>query len=201
MNRREALKSIGVAATFSLSSKELFALGRAAHAHVQADHGDDRYVFQCLDADESEIVSAATELILPETDTPGARAAKVPEFIDSILAGWFHDEERKRFLRGLRDLDRRARESEGAGFSASRSEAQVRILQQLEAEALRSLEEANAGRVAPRAAQSGPGAPFFCVLKWLTLFGYFTSEPGMSLELEFVEFPGSYDGCALLRSR
>jgi hypothetical protein len=201
MNRREALKSIGVAATLSLSSKELLALGRAAHTHLQGSAGDDRYVFRCLDADESEILSAAAELILPETDTPGARAAKVPEFIDYVLEGWFHDDERKRFLRGLRDLDQRARESEGAGFPACAGEAQVRILSQLEAEALRSLEEANAGRVAPRSARSGPGAPFFCVLKWLTLFGYFTSEPGMAQELEFVEFPGSYDGCALLRSR
>ena len=201
MNRREALKSIGVAATLSLSSKELFALGREAHAQLHASAGEDRYLFQCLDADESEILSAAAELILPETDTPGARAAKVPEFIDSLLEGWFHDDERKKFLRGLRDLDERARSSEGTGFASCANAAQTRILQEVEREALSEIETEKPSRLALRGAQSSPGAPFFSALKWLTLFGYYTSEAGMAEELEFVDFPGSYDGCALLRSR
>ena len=202
MNRRLVLKTIGAAAALPLSSRELFALGRSTHSLVQADHGEARYLFQCLDAEESENLAAATELIIPETDTPGARAAKVPEFIDAVLAGWFEEDERRRFLRGLRDMEERARKSEGAAFSACANEAQVRILREMEAEALRTVEAANPRRLARRAAQSGPGAPFFfSVLKWLTLFGYYTSEAGMIEELEYVEFPGSYDGCAPLRTR
>jgi hypothetical protein len=202
MNRRQALKSLGAAAALPLSSQELYAIGLSAHTRVQSGHAEERYLFQCLDPEESENLAAATELIIPETDTPGARSAKVPEFIDAVLAGWFEDEERLRFLRGLRDMDERARKSEGAAFSACTNEAQVRILREMEAEALRTVEAANASRLARRAAQSGPGAPFFfSVLKWLTLFGYFTSEAGMVQELEYVEFPGSYDGCAPLRTR
>ncbi len=120
MNRRQALKSIGVAAALPLSPSELSLIGRATHAHLQAEGGGDRYVFQCLDSEESEILSAATELILPETDTPGARSAKVPEFIDAVLIGWFQDVERQHFLRGLHDLDARARSSEGVGFLGMR---------------------------------------------------------------------------------
>ena len=202
MNRRLALKSIGVAAALPLSPSGLVALGRSTHTRVQESHSDARYLFQCLDAEESENLAAATELILPETDTPGARSAKVPEFIDAVLAGWFEEDERRRFLRGLRDMEERARKSEGAGFSACANEAQVRILREMEAEALRAVETANRSRLARRAAQSGPAAPFFfSVLKWLTLFGYYTSEAGMIQELEYVEFPGSYDGCAPLRTR
>jgi hypothetical protein len=36
-------------------------------------------------------------------------------------------------------------------------------------------------------------------LKWLTLYGYFTSEAGMEKELEHVVFPGTYEGCAPMR--
>jgi hypothetical protein len=201
MNRRQALKSIGIAAALPLPSKELFALGREAHAHIQAADSRDRYIFQSLDSVESEILSVASELIVPETDTPGARAARVPEFIDTVLTGWFHEDERKRFLRGLRDLDERARASEGAGFSSCSSPAQIRILQDLESEATRALEDVEPKRLARRAAQSTPGAPFFTVLKWLTVFGYYTSEAGMDKELEYVEFPGTYDGCSPLRGR
>jgi hypothetical protein len=199
MNRRQALKSIGAAAALPLASSELFALGRTAHAHVQQSETRDRYVFQSLDTAESEIVSAATELIIPETDTPGARSARVPEFIDTVLTGWFHEDERRRFLRGIRDLDDRARGADGAGFASCAAAAQIRILKELEAEALRALEDVEPTRLARRAAQSAPGAPFFSVLKWLTVFGYYTSEVGMNKELEFVEFPGSYDGCAPLQ--
>jgi hypothetical protein len=202
MNRRQAIKSIGVAAALPLSSSELYALGRRAHLHVQAGaQGGDRYIFLGLDADESEILSVATELILPETDTPGARAAKVPEFIDAVLTGWFSDEERKRFLRGVRDLDDRARSADGVGFRSCADATRTRILRELEAEALRELEGVPPTRVARRAAQTSPAAPFFSVLKWLTLFGYYTSSAGMEQELEYVEFPGTYDGCAPLRSR
>lgn len=201
MNRRQALKSIGVAAALPLSPSELFALGRRTHLHIQADASDDRYIFLSLDADESEILAVATEVILPETDTPGARSAKVPEFIDAVLTSWFGDDERKRFLRGIRDLDERARSEEGVGFSACPDATRVRILRELEADSLRELGRVAPTRVARRASQTAPGAPFFSVLKWLTLFGYYTSSAGMNEELEYVEFPGTYDGCAPLRSR
>ena len=201
MNRRQALKSICVAAALPLSSSELFALGRAAHAHVQAAGNDDRYIFLSLDAVDSEILAVATELIIPETDTPGARSARVPEFVDAVLTGWFDEDERKRFIRGIRDLDERARAADGVGFPSCANAAQIRILQELEAEALRDLGDVAPTRVARRAAQSAPGAPFFSVLKWLTVFGYYTSAAGMDQELEYVEFPGTYDGCAPLRGR
>jgi len=200
MNRRQALKSIGVAAALPLSSSELFALGLKAHAHVQAASSDDRYIFLSLDADESETLAVACELIVPETDTPGARSARVPEFVDAVLTGWFNEDERKLFLRGIRELDERARAAGAAGFASSANAAQIRILRELEAEALRELEVVAPTRLARRAARSAPGAPFFSVLKWLTVFGYYTSEAGMDQELEYVEFPGTYDGCSPLRA-
>jgi hypothetical protein len=125
----------------------------------------------------------------------------VPEFIDAVLTGWFSEDERKRFLRGISDLDERARAVDGVGFPSGANAAQIRILQELEAEALRELGDVAPTRVSRRAAQSAPGAPFFSVLKWLTVFGYYTSAAGMNQELSYVEFPGTYDGCAPLRGR
>jgi hypothetical protein len=201
MNRRQVLKTLGIASALPLSSRELFAIGREAHAHLQAS-GQERYEFETFRPGEREIVETACELILPETDTPGARAARVPEFIDTVLAGWFREEERERFLAGVRDLDHRARASSGAGFAACGSDAQTRIFQELEREALQSVEDGRPpNRLARRAAQSSPAAPFFSVLKWLTVFGYYTSQPGMERELEYVDFPGVYEGCAPLRGR
>lgn len=196
MNRRDALRSMGIAAALPLAASDLFALARAVHAGLPPADDRDRYVFQSLDANQSEILSTACELILPETDTPGASAARVPEFIDAMLTGWFSEAERYGFLRGLRELDSRARLSGGAGFPSLAEAQQIRILQGMESEAFEELSALEQTRQALRRARSAPDAPFFTVLKWLTLYGYYTSEVGMERELEFEEFPGTYDGCA-----
>jgi hypothetical protein len=49
---------------------------------------------QALDPHQAETVATIAELILPATDTPGAREAQVPEFIDVILAEWYDDADR-----------------------------------------------------------------------------------------------------------
>jgi hypothetical protein len=50
------------------------------------------------------------------------------------------------------------------------------------------------------AASNSPAEqPFFAVMKWLTMYGYFTSRVGMEQELQHEVFPGSYDGCAPIR--
>jgi hypothetical protein len=196
MNRRKAIHSIGVAAALPLYSTELFALGREAQARLHQRQDGTPYRFQTLDARESEVLSTACELILPETDTPGARSAKVPEFIDVVLTDWFNDEERERFLKGLRELAGR-----GAGFLSSTPAEQVGFLSEMETAALADPALEGAMRRARKGALSSPSAPFFTVLKWLTLYGYFTSEVGMERELEYVDFPGTYDGCSPLKGR
>ena len=45
---------------------------------------------------------AMSDVMIPPTDTPGAEAAKVNEFIDLILTEWATEEERRFFSRGLR---------------------------------------------------------------------------------------------------
>ena len=47
------------------------------------------------------IVDAAAERIIPETDTPGARAAGVPAFIELMVGEWYSEEERASFLAGV----------------------------------------------------------------------------------------------------
>ena len=45
------------------------------------------------------------DLIIPATETPGAKDVRVNEFIDHIVADWFTDEERAGFLAGLDEVD------------------------------------------------------------------------------------------------
>lgn len=198
MNRRQALKSVGIAAALPLTSSELFALARGLHARLQTEDVE-RYIFQTLDPHQSEIVTVATERILPETDTPGAKSARVNEFIDLLLTEWFTEEERRPFLRGIRELDERSESAHGRGFLECSEDEQIAVLRGMEREALEALDVLGDSRRDRRRALATVEAPFFSALKWLTLYGYFTSEVGMNEELEFVTFPGTYEGCAQLR--
>ncbi len=194
MDRRQVLKSIGVAALAQLSSNELFALASETHAQLQDLGETERHIFRSLDPLQNGTVVVVSELILPETDTPGAKVAKVNEFVDVMLTDWFNEDERASFYRGLAGLD-----TEGQRFVDLDEAAQVAALTELEEHAL----EVQRGREESFGPSSGSDSsadqPFFTVMKWLTLYGYFTSRVGMEQELAHEIFPGSYDGCAPVR--
>ena len=187
------MKSIGAAALAQLSAAELVALASETHAQIQELDGSERYLFQSLDSHQNETVIVVSELIIPETDTPGAKAARVNEFVDVMLTDWFDDEERARFFTGLARLDT----DEGRFIDLDEAD-QVAKLTALEDEAVEAA-RASDGYRGPTAAPASPaGQPFFAVMKWLTLYGYFTSRVGMEQELGHEVFPGSYDGCVKL---
>src|SRR2546427_3894671 len=130
MNRRDLLyllgASVAIPALSGLSPERLVAEGRRLHRRVG------RRGFGVLDPHQRETVATIAELIIPATDTPGARAARGHEFIDTLLADWSPDDERARFLAGLADVDARARAAFGADFlraTEARSEEHTSELQ------------------------------------------------------------------------
>jgi len=186
MNRRELLRVLGASALLPAlpdrSAERLGAAGRRVHARARSRG------LQVLDPHQSETVATIAELIIPTTDTPGARAAQVHRFIDLLLAEWAPDDERASFLKGLADVDARARTAFGVDFLAATDAQRGTILTQLDAEAQPQ-----------RGAERDRQPAFFQQLKWLTVFGYCTSEVGATAELHYEVIPGSYDGCTDLR--
>jgi glucoside 3-dehydrogenase (cytochrome c) hitch-hiker subunit len=187
MNRRAALSILGVAAASALLSRlsaaELTAIGRTVHRRAR------RGALQVLDPHQTETVATIAEMIIPATDTPGARAAGVHQFIDLLLAEWFDAADRARFLEGLGGVDQRSRRAFGGEFLGLAPAQQTAILAGLDAEV-----------TALREAAADPGKHFFHQLKWLTLYGYYSSEVGAKAELHYESVPGFYDACAALRS-
>src|SRR5205807_10563280 len=62
-----------------------------------------------LDAGQLELVAVMAEHIVPQTDTPGARAAGVHRFVDALLRDHYPRPERDRFVAALADVDARVR--------------------------------------------------------------------------------------------
>ena len=184
MTRRDWLGAAVGASAIPLLSEDLLALARRLRERGAGA------ALQALDAQQAELVGTIVELIIPTTDTPGARAAGVPQFIDFALAEWMDADERKRFMAGLADVDARATAAHGKVFVQCTPAQQTALLQVLD-------DEAAAARDAKR-----PDARenFFASLKSLTLSGYYTSEIGFTQELRQEIIPGRYEPCQLIIS-
>jgi Gluconate 2-dehydrogenase subunit 3 len=186
MDRRELLSWMiatgGLSALNRLSADDLLTLGRAAHTR----HANVIASIPVLDARAAAIVTAAAERIIPATDTPGATHADVTAFIDTMLGHWYAPADRDRFLTGLSELNARARELYTRNFTACDPAQQGALLTTYDASVSQM-----------RAAQDPEaGAHWFAMLKYLTVWGYCTSEVGMREVLHTWPMPMRYDGNA-----
>ena len=194
MERRELIRwlmaTAGLSCLEGLSSDEVLAFG--AEVHRPRIQGTPR--FRVLDARAQRTVTMAAEQIIPASDTPGATDADVVAFIDRMLADWYAAEERDRFLAGLAELDARCRARRGRDFADCDAADQRIVLSAFD-------DEVTALR---RTRGSSPNDHWFAMLKYLTAFGYCTSEAAMRRTLGDWPRPTRYDGCApvpLTRSR
>lgn len=182
MDRRELLRSLaGAAATSTLaglSPQHLWAIGRRAHEDSARD------VWRVLSARQGEVATAVADTIIPTTDTPGARSAGVGPFIDFMVEQTFDAEELDRFMAGLDEIDPRSLRTVGTTFLEATEAQRTDVLAEMAAEA-----------AALRSTETDAPPHFFSTIKELTLFGYYTSEVGMTQELGWRMIPGSYDGC------
>jgi hypothetical protein len=153
-------------------------LARVKQHDTHSDH-------EVLNHYEYRLVAAVSDLMLPTTDTPGALAAGVPQFIDRFLAKWNTAPERDHFLSELRKVDIVAQANQGRSFLQLDVPAQYKVLRQLEEEAMGT----------PAGAPLKGLKPFFKIMKEYVVVGYYTSEVGVTQELKWTVIPGRYVGC------
>jgi glucoside 3-dehydrogenase (cytochrome c) hitch-hiker subunit len=189
MQRRELFKLLGAGAILPVLGPELFGVLRAAQPQAS-------YTLRTLNPHQNATVVQMTDLIIPATDTPGAKAAKVNEFIDVILTDWAEDEDKQHFLEGLTGVDKRSNELFGKDFVDAAPAQQVALLQSMEdvAASERGRREMHAGNTVPKHDQQLKGN-FFNVFRGITLHGYYTSEIGFTQELKLEIIPGAQHGC------
>ncbi len=123
------------------------------------------YRLQALTPAQERLVAAVAEHVLPTTDTPGAREARVSEFVDRMLAEYYPAADRERFVAGLGRLDARARRRHGRAFLECSAPEQYAMVDALDAQAFGDAPPAAGGRgvaaeaggehSAPRAAAPG----------------------------------------------
>jgi hypothetical protein len=187
MQRRDLLKLLATAAVSSAMPQELLALGRQHQDQIGSGA-----TLRTLNAHQDATVTAIAEMIIPQSDTPGAKATRVNEFIDLILTEWYAPEETQRFLDGLANADERCLQRFGKIFVNCDDQQQGEVLTTLDADVSAELELRRSG-MHNRDQEEKP-QHFFYMMKQLTLIGYCTSEAGAQA-VGFEVIPTEHGGC------
>lgn len=180
MDRREALKRLALLTGGALSFSTVAGFMGGCRATDTADYSP-----QTLSATQDKLVAELAEQIIPATDTPGAKAAKVNQYVDHMLTNWNTEKEKEHFLEGLDHVNEISNKEHDEDFLDLNEENKIAVMEIMEQEALNNPNpEPNTGL-----------QPFFAMIKEYTIVGYYTSEIGATQELNYTPVPGQYNGC------
>jgi hypothetical protein len=186
LTRRKALKkiagSVGAAVTFPiLTNARPFAPLKLVLA-AQPVSLLQTYAPRFFTADQMKTVAALAEMIIPADEhSPGARAARVHEFVDTIIAD--SSQTRKdSWINGLAAVDKLAKAKYEKNFAECTSIQQTNLLRQI------SVEEGH---------PTTPEGRFFVAIKNAAIEGYYTSAIGIHQDLEYQGNTalGEFEGC------
>lgn len=137
--------------------------------------------------EKKSLLADLAETIIPETDTPGARAVKVEEFIIRMLRDCTDARSLCNFIIGLQELEEYSFQHYQGSFTACTPRQKESILQVFEGRAA-----AYWGLLA-KVENKLLGRPFFTLLKSYTITGFCTSMGGATQALNYLGIPGSYE--------
>lgn len=182
IDRREALRKTALMMGAAISASAFAGLMQGCKTTPELT-----YVPQFFSEDQGRLVMEVAEIIIPKTDTPGAKDVGVPGFIDTMLNDCYKKEDQDRFLAGLTAFDEEAKKAYGDSFIYCKPEQQVELVKKTHDAAIAKAKENKETK-----------RPFILMTKELTLLGFFTSEPGATQVLQYQAVPGAYHGCVPL---
>jgi hypothetical protein len=191
MNRREAIQRTAMALGYAVTGPALIGVLNGCKATPDVSF---KPVF--FNQEQAAAIAELTEIIIPRTDTPGAKDAGVPGFIDSMLKEVYSKEDQDKFLAGLMEFEKTAESEYGSSFVNCKPEDQIALFKKHHNSAVESL--GTGGPTGWWNTAGGADKPFVLKIKELTLLGFFTSEPGATQVLQYNQVPGPYQGCVPL---
>jgi len=138
------------------------------------------------------IIAELAEMIIPRTDTPGAKDAGVENFIMDMISFCSDNKTQNNFINGLSDLEKYTFDQYDKSFITCSTIQKTKVLRHFEEKSSYSLGILN------KINNKLLGKPFFVKLKELTVEGYCTSQLGATKGLAYDYVPGSYQSCISL---
>lgn len=199
MNRRELLKQIALVTGAVVVGGDFFLTGCKQTGKPEAG----------FTPSTIDLLDEVGETIIPATATPGAKAAKIGEFMNVMVTDCYTERQQSAFMNGLVSLEEACNAMHGKNFLACSATERKAFLLSLEKEAkdfnlkrdeddkLKKANHQQTNDTLPWKDQTEfEGAPshYYTMMKQLTLWGFFSSETGMTETLRHEPVPGRYDG-------
>jgi hypothetical protein len=198
MERREAVKYISILLGATLVGADSFLTGCKSSTGKPGEWSQDDVAY----------LDEIADTILPRTSTPGAKDAKVGQFMTVMVNDCYEEGDQKAFREGMDKLNEASKKKYSNGFMNISPEQRKELLISLDKEAKdyqgkvndfngkedkKEREELAKGNMKYQRQRMSPH--YFSLMKQLTLLGYFTSEPGATKALRYNPVPGKYEGC------
>ncbi len=199
MERRELLKMIAVLTGGAVIGGDMFLTGCKSGGTTGLNFTPETIA----------MLDEVGETIIPTTDSPGAKATKIGEFMKVMVTDCYTTKQQAAFATGMGGLNDACKKLNGKNFMDSDAAQRKAFLVALEKEAKefntkrdetdKPLKEANKAeneKLPWSQNKEFEGAPshYYTMLKQLTLLGYFSSEIGSTKALRHLPIPGKYDG-------
>ncbi|WP_316839587.1 gluconate 2-dehydrogenase subunit 3 family protein [Pedobacter gandavensis] len=178
MNRRTLIKGIAVFSSLGISS---FSLYKWFSLSAKPDH-------RTLH-DMQGLIAELAEVIIPRTDTPGAKDAMVEVFIVDMIESCTDIKTQNNFIYGLNDLKDYTLSNYNTSFSDCSINDKIAILKHFEKKSTYHYHILN------KIDRKFLGQPFFVKLKELTIEGYCISKIGATKGLEYDYIPHNFQAC------
>ncbi|MGQ0641526.1 MAG: gluconate 2-dehydrogenase subunit 3 family protein [Gemmatimonadaceae bacterium] len=204
IDRREAIKRVTVLLGGATLVGGSSLLAACAKDRTTASAGVGEFT-----AADVALLDEIAETMLPETTTPGAKAAQVGAFMALMVTDTYKPEDQALFRAGMKQLDDASMKASNASFMSATAAARLALLEQLdreqkarqdakdEREKLRKQEFREGREQKTEEAEQKDEEPehYFRMMKELALLGYFTSEIGYTKAMRYVESPGKFEPC------
>ncbi len=173
MNRKEAVQYISLLLGGSLVGGNSFLTGCKT---------TDKKV---VSSDDAAYLDEIAETILPETKTPGAKAAKVGSFMVLMVNDCYDEKEQSIFREGMQKINDQSQSKFGKEFISITPQQRHELFVQIDSEQKQYM----------KSKKEEEPVHYFRMIKELALLGYFTSKAGCTLAKRYMPTPGKYVGC------
>lgn len=196
MNRREALSAVSVIFGGAIVGSNIFLSGCKSPAPKDGLFSTEDIIF----------LDTVGETIIPTSPgVPGAKDAKIGEFMKTIVTDCYTPENQKVFTDGIVQLNEQSNKEYKKDFVVLTPEEQNKLLNSIDKSAKeydkqqseifqKAQEEYLKTHDLPSTVKSEPKRHYLTMMKQLTIWGYFTSEIGATKAQRYVPVPGKFDG-------
>lgn len=176
MNRRDLLQNVAILLGGSIVGGSVFS--------ISGCKSNDKQVNALFSEKQVALMNEIADTILPTTSSPGAKTAKVGDFMAVMVFDCYEEKNQKIFMDGLKKIDELSEKQYDDSFVDADPKQRTELLTALDKEQKEYQEKK--GKEDP--------SHYFRMMKELTLLGYFSSKEGATQALRYLPVPGKYEG-------